>query len=236
MNLREKLICLRKEKGLNQNQLSKKLDLSVMAIKKYESPTENRMPANYVLKKYTDFFGVSYDYLLNDNINNRTNENIHIEKILSLSDKAISNLKEYSHNSINLLLESDNFTDINNLLDFYFKFSYLSNMTTELSKSNYELLDLANGVKNIINYYKNFVKDNHEITLYSYSIEQLDDVYLEILDKNIDEDSNEDLKQEINDIYTTFENACKVIKLELITEFSKFLESKPNFDKKTTRN
>ena len=53
-------------------------------------------------------------------------------------------------------------------------------MTTELSKSNYELLDLANGVKNIINYYKNFVKDNHEITLYSYSIEQLDDVYLEI--------------------------------------------------------
>lgn len=236
MNLREKLICLRKEKGLNQNQLSKKLDLSVMAIKKYESPTENRMPANYVLKKYTDFFGVSYDYLLNDNINNRTNENIHIEKILSLSDKAISNLKEYPHNSINLLLESDNFTDINNLLDFYFKFSYLSNMTTELSKSNYELLDLANGVKNIINYYKNFVKDNHEITLYSYSIEQLDDVYLEILDENIDEDSNEDLKQEINDIYTTFENACKVIKLELITEFSKFLESKPNFDKKTTRN
>ena len=207
-----------------------------MSIKKYESPTENRMPANYVLKKYTDFFGVSYDYLLNDNINNRTNENIHIEKILSLSDKAIFNLKEHSHNSINLLLESDNFTDINNLLDFYFKFSYLSNMTTELSKSNYELLDLANGVKNIINYYKNFVKDNHEITLYSYSIEQLDDVYLEILDKNIDEDSNEDLKQEINDIYTTFENACKVIKLELITEFSKFLESKPNFDKKTTRN
>ena len=58
----ERLLDLRKSKGLSQAELSKKLDVSVSVICYWE--TDRSEPTAPNLDKIADFFGVSVDYLL----------------------------------------------------------------------------------------------------------------------------------------------------------------------------
>ena len=58
----ERLLELRKIKGLSQAELSKKLDVSVSVICYWE--TDRSEPTAPNLDKIADFFGVSVDYLL----------------------------------------------------------------------------------------------------------------------------------------------------------------------------
>jgi len=57
----KRLRKLRKEKGLLQKELAKKLDLSQQTISLYES--NNREPDSRIVKKIANFFDVSIDYL-----------------------------------------------------------------------------------------------------------------------------------------------------------------------------
>lgn len=228
MELREKLINLRKSQNLTQEQLARKMQISSSSIKNYESPTITRTPDISILKLYADYFNVSYDYLLNDSIQNKTSENIAIEKILGLNDKAIQNLKEYKHTGINKILESKHFEKINNLIDFYSKFSILSQKSKELACTTNDITLLANGINEIITLYNNFSVENIEFTIYSFHLENLDDVYMEVIDSESEtENSNtellNDLVQKNRDIYTIFENATKTIKLELFELLFKIL-------------
>ena len=162
MDLRNKLIRLRESKGLTQEELANSLLISKSSIKNYESEHIARTPDISILKIYAGFFNVSYDYLLDDNVENKTAENIQIEKILKLSDKAISNLKDYNHSGINLLLETKNFEEINNLVDSYVKLSKLLKMLYKIP--NYEEdktnLFVASKILEIINTYNKYKEEN----------------------------------------------------------------------------
>lgn len=171
------------------------------------------------------------DYLTDDNIKNKPSENININKILKLSDKAIDSLKNNDHKAIDLFIESSQFSTFNNLLDLYFKFSHLIRKTEQLKIEDKSTIDeLAQSINEIMNVYNSYCTENSLITLYTPAIENLDGTYSLALGDNEDIDfvSLDDLKAEYIDIYTTFVKAIKVVKLELIEEFSKFLDSTSN--------
>lgn len=64
MQFNEKLIKLRRENGLTQEQLAEKLGVSRQAISRWESGES--APDMYNLSAICRFFGVSSDYLIND--------------------------------------------------------------------------------------------------------------------------------------------------------------------------
>lgn len=62
MSLGTRIKMLRNELGYTQDDLAKRLDVSVGAVSSYER--DYRFPMSDILQKMTDIFGVSYDYLL----------------------------------------------------------------------------------------------------------------------------------------------------------------------------
>lgn len=66
MRLTLKLIELRKEAGLTQIDLAEQLDVSRQAISKWEVGTA--VPGTDKLKALSELYGVSIDYLLNDDM------------------------------------------------------------------------------------------------------------------------------------------------------------------------
>lgn len=66
MKLSEKIIKLRKEKGLSQEDLGNAINVSRQAISKWEA--EQTKPDIDKLKEIASYFNVSFDYLLNDEI------------------------------------------------------------------------------------------------------------------------------------------------------------------------
>ncbi len=62
MSLGNRIKMLRNELGYTQDDLAKRLDVSVGAVSSYER--DYRFPMSDILQKMTDIFGVSYDYLL----------------------------------------------------------------------------------------------------------------------------------------------------------------------------
>ena len=76
----EKIIKLRKEKGLSQEEFGNAINVSRQAISKWES--EQTKPDIDKLKEIAKFFDVSYDYLLNDEIDNIEKDEESIRVIL----------------------------------------------------------------------------------------------------------------------------------------------------------
>lgn len=68
MKLCEKITKLRKEKSLSQEEFGNAINVSRQAVSKWES--EQTKPDIDKLKEIAKFFDVSYDYLLNDEIDN----------------------------------------------------------------------------------------------------------------------------------------------------------------------
>lgn len=66
VTLSEKLYNLRRKQGLSQETLAEKLDCSRQVISKWENGTTS--PDAGMLKKYSELFGVSIDYLLKEDI------------------------------------------------------------------------------------------------------------------------------------------------------------------------
>ena len=65
MNLPIKLASLRKQNGLTQLELAEKLNVSRQAISRWEVGTA--VPSTDNLRVLSNLYGVSVDYLLNDN-------------------------------------------------------------------------------------------------------------------------------------------------------------------------
>ena len=70
MTLSEKLYNLRRKQGLSQETLAEKLDCSRQVISKWENGTT--CPDAEMLKKYSELFGVSVDYLIKEDIEEPT--------------------------------------------------------------------------------------------------------------------------------------------------------------------
>lgn len=66
MELKEKLVALRKEKGLTQSAVTEKLDVSRQAISRWESGIA--LPSTDNLKSLSALYGVPIDYLLNSDV------------------------------------------------------------------------------------------------------------------------------------------------------------------------
>lgn len=64
MNLCEKLIVLRKENGWSQEDFAEKLDVSRQAVSRWENGTA--LPDSQNILRISKLFGVTADYLLND--------------------------------------------------------------------------------------------------------------------------------------------------------------------------
>ena len=64
MKFQEKLISLRKDNGLTQEQLAEKLNVSRQAVSRWEAG--DSAPDMYNLSAICKYFGVSSDYLIND--------------------------------------------------------------------------------------------------------------------------------------------------------------------------
>lgn len=229
MEIWEKLLDLRKSHNLTQERLAQKLDISVNSIKNYEHFNKKRIPNIKEIKKYAEFFDVSYDFLLNDNVENKTSTNIQIKELLNLSDKAIDNLKNYNHSGINVLLEAEMFEKINNLLEIYIKFSHLSTISTQIlyEKNN---ISRANKVLEIISIYKTYCENNKLIKKSIMETYLINEIYKSVnnnLKLYSEEDENdiinESLIKETFTIVNTFEKYAKMAKLELTEVFSEFL-------------
>ena len=64
MSLAEKLVSLRKQKGLTQMDLAEQLNVSRQAISRWEVGVA--VPSTDNLKVLSDLYGVSVDFLLDD--------------------------------------------------------------------------------------------------------------------------------------------------------------------------
>lgn len=64
MNLSEKIVTLRKRQGMSQEDLAEKLDVSRQTISRWENGTV--VPDAYNILEISKVFGVTSDYLLND--------------------------------------------------------------------------------------------------------------------------------------------------------------------------
>lgn len=74
MNFAEKLLNLRTQYGYSQEALAEKLNVSRQAISKWELGTT--LPETDKVIAISDFFEVSTDYLLKDNIQLNSNESL----------------------------------------------------------------------------------------------------------------------------------------------------------------
>lgn len=92
MKLSEKLKLLREEKGMTQEQVCSELGIGIQSLRNYENTSIERIPNTIQLKMLKEFYNVTYEYLLNDTCENKTNESVDIGKKLKLSDKAIENI------------------------------------------------------------------------------------------------------------------------------------------------
>lgn len=72
MELKEKLVTLRKEKGLTQLAVAEKLDVSRQAISRWESGIA--LPSTDNLKSLSALYGVPVDYLLNNDARREVNQ------------------------------------------------------------------------------------------------------------------------------------------------------------------
>ncbi len=82
----EKLKTLRKQHGITQEQLAKELGIGTSTIGMYESNI--RKPSYKVLKKISNYFNVSVDYLVNEaEYENTFNLDFYIEHIQALSSE-----------------------------------------------------------------------------------------------------------------------------------------------------
>ena len=66
MNLAEKIIMLRKQKGWSQEGLAEQLDISRQSVSKWESGAS--IPELDKIVKMSSLFGVSTDYLLKEEV------------------------------------------------------------------------------------------------------------------------------------------------------------------------
>lgn len=153
MKFSDKLRLLREEKNETINAAAKEIGIGVTTLRNYENVDMDRIPNSYELKKIKKHYGVSYEYLLEDECENRRTNNLSIGKRLQISDKTISkieNVNKLYSKRFNMFIETfehfDDFIDSYYKLDLYmFDFYILDkfwNMLEEYDIKKYSLEDL----------------------------------------------------------------------------------------------
>jgi transcriptional regulator with XRE-family HTH domain len=103
MKIHEKIKMLRQQKGWSQTQLANKLDVHSQHISRYERGNSN--PSAETLTKFAEVFGVSVDYLLNEDAENISAYQIK-DKQLQRYFEEVDQLNEEDKNLIKGVIES----------------------------------------------------------------------------------------------------------------------------------
>jgi transcriptional regulator with XRE-family HTH domain len=102
-NLGTRIQELRKQKEMTQNDLSKKIEISMTQLVRYEN--KGVQPPADVLKKIADVFGVSIDYLVNGNTSEKAENTLSDNKLLQ-HFKAVENMNEDDKNVVFKLIDA----------------------------------------------------------------------------------------------------------------------------------
>ena len=222
MNFGEKMKILREEANLTQEVASKKMNISISALRNYE---KNRLPDTYQLKQIKQFYQVPYEFLLDDSCHNRNLEYVDIGKSLYLSDDTIDKIKEIHAIDENLLdhfliqTSSDNFwkkifhyqtlkhfhhTMFSTILNFYddimvkeFYTKYKINPNLHKHHYKYFYLDIDKMLENQEKT-KKFMQGHHTNGDFMKFVDTLDENYVYLYEDK--PEKVKDLKERIADI------------------------------------
>lgn len=130
MKLSEKLKKLRNEKGKTQQQASDEMKIAISSLRNYEN---GKIPDTTQLKIIKNYYKVTYEYLLDDECENRMNETVDIGKTLNLSDESIQVIKNIKEDKIlNVFFEHLDFESFIENLDLYYKIQKILNYDLSL--------------------------------------------------------------------------------------------------------
>ena len=190
MKLSEKLKLLREEKGLTQEQVCSELGIGIQSIRNYENTSLERIPNTVQLKMLKEFYGVTYEYLLDDDCENKTNEFFNIGKRLKLSDTAIESILDIQY--------------INNRISDELRTNLVADTTSPIVFSNWlENIDLKEFTSLLYEY--NCLNKLLENIRYFYDIDKIENYLYYSLEN----------KKELNSIYTLWDNSFKNLKYNL---------------------
>ena len=103
MELGSRIQQLRKEKGLTQVKLAKEIEISLPQLVRYE--TKGVQPTAETLKRLADVFGVSIDFLVNGNMDNKATTTLK-DALLLQHFKAIEKMNESDKNVVLQLIDA----------------------------------------------------------------------------------------------------------------------------------
>lgn len=188
MKLSKKLRLLREEARKTQEQLRNETGLGIQTIRNYENDNLDKYPNTYQLKILKDYFGVTYEYLLDENCNNKTPETVEVGKLLNLSDSSLDRIKElqnhkqeyfpneglYYRDEIHGDVAFDNWlSSFDELKRFSIRLTMLENLNKIMETSKYfmNMLEYREQIENSHNTDKVFVTKLN--TLLSKKLEEL---------------------------------------------------------------
>lgn len=190
MKLSEKLKLLREEKGMTQEQVCSELGIGIQSLRNYENTSIERIPNTIQLKMLKEFYNVTYEYLLDDTCENRTNESVDIGKKLKLSDKAIENIIDIQY--------------VNNRIPEELRKGLVLDSVSPIIFSNWlENIDLKEFTALLEEYRRlNNIMENIQ---YFYNIESIKDYLYYCLEN----------KKDLKSLYTIWDNALNSFKENL---------------------
>jgi transcriptional regulator with XRE-family HTH domain len=103
MNLGNRIQELRKKASLSQSELAAKIDISYPQMSRYE--IKDVQPPADVLKRMADVFGVSIDYIVNGTIEEKANNTLQNNELLS-QFKEVEQMNEDDRSTIIKLIDA----------------------------------------------------------------------------------------------------------------------------------
>lgn len=183
MTFAEKMKELRKQKGKSQEQVSKEMGIAISSLRNYEN---GRLPDTFQLKQIKKYYDVTYEYLLEDKCENKTNTTINIGNELKLSEKSIDKIKNLQFSSFtcangtvnnidtpecaiafnNFIENFENFhllnwkySDLQNCLELYKKVSSFLYLTYSDGLILYYIKNDKNKLNELLEYYNSLMPD-----------------------------------------------------------------------------
>lgn len=88
-----RLVHLRKNKGLNQSEAAKQIGISKANLSRYES--NKRTPSKVTLEKLATFYNVRAGYIMFGDSHNKTNRNKQLSFLEDITEEEARLLEEY---------------------------------------------------------------------------------------------------------------------------------------------
>ena len=208
MKLSQKLRLLREEKGITQNELASTLGIGIQSVRNYEKDSLERIPNTVQLKMLKDFYNVTYEYLLDEECENKTTELLDIGKTLKLSDDAIQNiieLQKSNFKSIDMTKVFNSWLECINLSEYVIaieEYQILNNML--------ETIQYFSNIDKLYDYIANCLNNSISLNNLINTLDEKRDILNNLISKSIfvpfKEHSIKDLDIELN----KFKDFCNV--------------------------